>query len=112
MPSTSSPEYYKWTQYLFLQLYKAGLVHYKNAPVYYDPIDKTVLADEQIDSEGRSWRSGAIAELKVLKQWYIDISNYAAELYDNIDQVYRSTLYESRSWKIGQRSSNNSNEIG
>ncbi|KAK8811505.1 hypothetical protein WA158_003239 [Blastocystis sp. Blastoise] len=85
--NTSSPEYYKWTQWLFLKLYKRGLIHYINAPVYYDPVDKTVLADEQVDSAGNSWRSGAKAELMVMKQWYINISNYSDELYDGIQEL-------------------------
>ncbi|CAF0784021.1 unnamed protein product [Rotaria sp. Silwood1] len=69
--STCDPNYYKWTQYIFLMLYHEGLVYQKKAAVNWDPVDQTVLADEQIDEAGRSWRSGAIVEKKYLKQWFI-----------------------------------------
>ncbi|CAF0945736.1 unnamed protein product [Rotaria sordida] len=69
--STCDPNYYKWTQYIFLMLYHEGLVYQKKAAVNWDPVDQTVLADEQIDEVGRSWRSGAIVEKKYLKQWFI-----------------------------------------
>ncbi|UJR33520.1 hypothetical protein I4U23_020965 [Adineta vaga] len=69
--ATCDPNYYRWTQYIFLMLYHEGLVYQKKAAVNWDPIDQTVLADEQIDDAGRSWRSGAIVEKKFLKQWFI-----------------------------------------
>ncbi|KAI9478745.1 MAG: leucyl-tRNA synthetase [Benjaminiella poitrasii] len=68
--TTCDPEYYKWTQYIFLQLYEAGLAYQKEAVVNWDPVDKTVLANEQVDPEGKSWRSGALVERKKLKQWF------------------------------------------
>ena len=60
--ATCDENYYIWTQYLFLELYKAGLVYQKESEVNWDPIDNTVLANEQVDSEGKSWRSGAVVE--------------------------------------------------
>ncbi|CAF0727570.1 unnamed protein product [Adineta ricciae] len=69
--TTCDPNYYKWTQYIFLMLYREGLVYQKKAAVNWDPVDQTVLADEQIDEAGRSWRSGSIVEKKFLKQWFI-----------------------------------------
>ncbi|KAK9763153.1 Leucyl-tRNA synthetase, mitochondrial [Basidiobolus ranarum] len=82
---TSDPNYYKWTQKIFLDLHKAGLVYRKNALVNWDPVDQTVLANEQVDSEGKSWRSGAIVEKKNLEQWFIKITEYADELLDDLN---------------------------
>jgi leucyl-tRNA synthetase len=78
--STCSPEYYKWTQWLFLQLYKHGLAYRKNALVNWDPVDMTVLANEQVDAGGRSWRSGAVVEKRFLEQWFLKITDYAEPL--------------------------------
>ncbi len=85
--ATCSPEYYKWTQYLFIKFLEAGLAYQKEAAVNWDPIDQTVLANEQVDSEGRSWRSGAIVERKLLKQWFLKITDYAEQLLQNLDQL-------------------------
>ena len=68
--ATCSPDYYKWTQWIFLQFLQAGLAYQKEAAVNWDPIDQTVIANEQVDNEGRSWRSGAIVERKLLRQWF------------------------------------------
>ncbi|VVT46691.1 uncharacterized protein SAPINGB_P001339 [Magnusiomyces paraingens] len=81
---TCSPDYYKHTQQLFLKLYKAGLAYRKEAVVNWDPIEKTVLANEQVDDEGRSWRSGAIVEKKYLEQWFLGITKYAPELLEDL----------------------------
>lgn len=62
---------------MFLQLYKEGLAYKKEALVNWDPVDGTVLANEQVDSEGRSWRSGALVEQRLLNQWFFKITKYA-----------------------------------
>ncbi|XP_051574192.1 probable leucine--tRNA ligase, mitochondrial isoform X2 [Myxocyprinus asiaticus] len=80
--TTCLPDYYKWTQYLFIKLFEAGLAYQKEALVNWDPVDQTVLADEQVDESGRSWRSGAAVEQKLLKQWFIKTTNYAKPLLD------------------------------
>tara|TARA_Y100001968_G_scaffold321506_1_gene356026 strand:+ start:22074 stop:24698 length:2625 start_codon:yes stop_codon:yes gene_type:complete len=85
--TTSSKEYYKWTQYLFIELFKEGLAYQKKATVNWDPIDQTVLANEQVDSEGRSWRSGAVVEKRKLNQWFLAITNYAEELNNDLDNL-------------------------
>lgn len=85
--ATCSPDYYKWTQWIFLQFFQAGLAYQKEAKVNWDPIDQTVLANEQVDSEGRSWRSGAIVEKKNLRQWFLKITDYAEELLKDLDKL-------------------------
>ncbi len=82
--ATCNTNYYKWTQYLFLELFKSGLVYKKKSEVNWDPIDNTVLANEQVDSEGKSWRSGAKVEKKLLNQWYLKITDYADELINDL----------------------------
>lgn len=82
---TSSENYYKWTQKLFLLLYKHSLVYKKKTEINWDPIDKTVLANEQIDSNGRSWRSGSFVVKKKLSQWFIKISDYAKRLHNDLE---------------------------
>ena len=85
--ATCNEDYYKWTQFLFLELFKSGLVYKKKSEVNWDPIDKTVLANEQVDSEGKSWRSGALVEKKLLNQWYLKITNYADVLLDDLKNL-------------------------
>lgn len=85
--ATCFPNYYKWTQWIFLQFLKAGLAYQKEAAVNWDPIDQTVLANEQVDSEGRSWRSGAKVERKLLRQWFFKITDYAEELLNDLDKL-------------------------
>ncbi|KAF9909731.1 hypothetical protein BX616_011072 [Lobosporangium transversale] len=84
---TCSPEYYKWTQYLFLRLHEAGLAYQKEAVVNWDPIDETVLANEQVDAEGKSWRSGAVVEKRKLRQWFFKITEYADDLLQDLDRL-------------------------
>lgn len=85
---TCRSDYYRWTQWLFLKLKEKGLAYQKDAMVNWDPVDKTVLANEQVDRHGRSWRSGAIAEKKQLKQWFFKITEYAEQLHRDLEQVY------------------------
>ena len=85
--ATCSPEYYKWTQWIFLKFFEGGLAYQKEGSVNWDPIDQTVLANEQVDGAGRSWRSGAIVEKKLLKQWYFRITDYAEQLLGDLDQL-------------------------
>ena len=84
---TCNPEYYKWTQWLFLQLHKKGLAYQQEALVNWDPIDNTVLANEQVDSQGRSWRSGALVERKNLRQWFFKIREFANVCLMQYDSV-------------------------
>lgn len=85
--ATCSPDYYQWTQWLFLQFFEAGLAYQKDATVNWDPIDQTVLANEQVDSEGYSWRSGAKVERKQLRQWFLKITDYAEQLLNDLDKL-------------------------
>ena len=85
--ATCFPDYYKWTQWLFLQFYQSGLAYQKEAAVNWDPIDQTVLANEQVDSEGYSWRSGAKVERKLLRQWFLKITDYAEQLLTDLDKL-------------------------
>lgn len=78
--TTCNPDYYKWTQKIFLLLYEEGLAYQKEAEINWDPVDKTVLANEQVDAEGRSWRSGAIVQKIMLKQWFLGITEFASDL--------------------------------
>ena len=84
--NTSSPEYYRWTQWLFLQLFKAGKAVQKEAYVNWDPIDKTVLANEQV-IDGYADRSGAKVERKLLKQWFFTITDFADDLIDGLKDL-------------------------
>ncbi|KAG9324092.1 hypothetical protein KVV02_008499 [Mortierella alpina] len=85
---TCSPDYYRWTQYLFLKLHEAGLAYQKEAVVNWDPVDETVLANEQVDSEGKSWRSGAVVEKRKLRQWFFKITEYAEDLLQDLDRLH------------------------
>ncbi|NET89947.1 MAG: leucine--tRNA ligase [Kamptonema sp. SIO1D9] len=85
--TTCAPDYYKWTQWLFLQFFQAGLAYQRESAVNWDPIDQTVLANEQVDNEGRSWRSGAKVERKLLRQWFLKITDYAEQLLNDLDKL-------------------------
>ena len=84
--NTSSPEYYKWTQWCFLQLYKKGLAYQKESYQWWCPVDQTVLANEQVEN-GHCWRCGSEVEKKKLKQWFFKITDYADELLADIDSL-------------------------
>ena len=85
--ATCHSDYYRWTQWLFLQFLDAGLAYQKDATVNWDPVDQTVLANEQVDSEGRSWRSGALVEKRKLRQWFLKITAYADQLLDDLPKL-------------------------
>ncbi len=84
---TSDPEYYKWNQWLFLKLYEKGLAYRSKSWVNWDPVDQTVLANEQVLPDGTSERSGAVVVKKQLTQWYFKITDYADRLLDDLNQL-------------------------
>ena len=84
--ATCTPEYYRWEQWLFVQLYKKGLIYRKLSTVNWDPIDQTVLANEQV-IDGRGWRSGALVEKRDIPMYYFRITDYAQELLDDLDTL-------------------------
>ena len=84
--ATCNPKYYKWEQWLFVKLFKKGLVYKKNAVVNWDPVDQTVLANEQVIN-GRGWRSDALIEKKEISQWFMRITDYADELLESLDSL-------------------------
>ncbi|TGG92763.1 leucine--tRNA ligase [Natronospirillum operosum] len=84
--TTCSPDYYRWEQWFFTRLYEKGLVYKKMATVNWDPVDQTVLANEQV-IDGRGWRSGAPVERKAIPQWFIKITEYAEELLNDLDKL-------------------------
>lgn len=103
--ATCDPEYYRFTQYIFLKLFENGLAYKKKALVNWDPIDQTVLADEQVDENGCSWRSGAKVEKKVLSQWFIKTTAFAKSLYDGLEsntlEDWRDIIKLQKHW-IGE----------
>ncbi|MCX7898761.1 MAG: leucine--tRNA ligase, partial [Methylocystis sp.] len=86
--ATCDPEYYKHQQKLFLDFFKAGIVDRKKSKVNWDPVDMTVLANEQV-IDGRGWRSGALVEQRELTQWFLKITNYSQELLEALDTLDR-----------------------
>lgn len=84
--TTCKPDYYKWEQWFFTKLYERGLVYKKESEVNWDPVDQTVLANEQV-VDGRGWRSGALVEKKKIPQWFIKITDYAEELLTSLDDL-------------------------
>jgi leucyl-tRNA synthetase len=84
--NTSSPDYYRWEQWLFIQLFNKGLVYNKKSIVNWDPVDQTVLANEQV-VDGKGWRSGAPVERREIPQWFFKITEYAEELLEGLDKL-------------------------
>lgn len=84
--ATCSPEYYRWEQWLFIKMYEKGLIYKKNSVVNWDPVDQTVLANEQV-IDGRGWRSGAKVERRAIPQWFLKITAYADELLQSLDNM-------------------------
>jgi leucyl-tRNA synthetase len=84
--ATCDPDYYRWEQWFFTRLYEKGLVYRKMATVNWDPVDQTVLANEQV-IDGRGWRSGALVERREIPQWFLKITDYAEELLADLDKL-------------------------
>ncbi|WP_334108356.1 leucine--tRNA ligase [Methylobacillus sp.] len=84
--ATCKPDYYRWEQWLFTELYKKGLIYKKTATVNWDPVDQTVLANEQV-IDGRGWRSGALVEKRDIPQYFMKITAYAEELLTDLDKL-------------------------
>ncbi len=84
--ATCEPDYYRWEQLMFTRLLKKGLAYRRNSVVNWDPVDHTVLANEQV-IDGRGWRSGALVEKREIPQWFLKITDYAQELLDGLDTL-------------------------
>ncbi|WP_456379318.1 leucine--tRNA ligase [Thiolapillus sp.] len=84
--ATCQPDYYKWEQWMFTRLMEKGLAYRKTATVNWDPVDQTVLANEQV-IDGKGWRSGAPVEKRDIEQWFLKITDYAQELLDDLDKL-------------------------
>jgi len=97
--ATTDPRYYKWTQWIFLQLLRRGLAYRKTAAVNWCPFDKTVLANEQV-IDGRCERCGTVVEQRMLEQWFFRITDYAGRLLENLDHIDWSatTKTAQRNW--------------
>jgi len=99
---TSDEEYYRWNQWLFLRMYEKGLAYRKDSWVNWDPVDQTVLANEQVLADGTSDRSGAVVVKKKLTQWYFKITDYADRLLDDLNQLEgrwpQKVLTMQRNW--------------
>jgi len=85
--ATCSPAYYRWEQWLLTRLFEKGLMYKRMAEVNWDPVEQTVLANEQVDSEGRGWRSGALVERREIPHWFLKITDYAEELLAELDHL-------------------------
>lgn len=99
--ATCTPEYYRWEQWLFVQLYKKDLIYRKLSTVNWDPVDQTVLANEQV-IDGRGWRSGALVEKRDIPMYYFRITDYAQELLDDLDTLTdgwpAQVITQQRNW--------------
>ncbi len=98
--TTCNPDYYRWEQWLFTKLYEKGLAYKKDSIVNWDPVDKTVLANEQV-VDGCGWRSGAKVEQREISQWFLRITDYAEELLSDLDELTgwpESVITMQRNW--------------
>lgn len=98
--ATCEPSYYRWEQWFFTKLYERGLAYRKNSWVNWDPVDQTVLANEQVVN-GRGWRSGALVERRQVNQWFFKITAYAEELLNDLDKLSgwpESVITMQRNW--------------
>jgi len=98
--ATCDPDYYRWEQWLFTRLVEKGLAYRKTATVNWDPVDQTVLANEQV-IDGKGWRSGAPVEKRDIEQWFLKITDYAQELLDDLDALPgwpEAVLTQQRNW--------------
>lgn len=84
--ATCDPSYYRWEQWFFIRLFEKGVAYRKKAWLNWDPVDETVLANEQV-IEGRGWRSGAVVEQREITQWFLRITDYAEQLLDDLEQL-------------------------
>ena len=84
--ATCKPDYYRWEQWLFTRLFEKGIIYRKNGTVNWDPVDQTVLANEQV-IDGKGWRSGAVIEKREIPMYYFAITNYAEELLSSLDEL-------------------------
>ncbi|XP_076233675.1 leucyl-tRNA synthetase, mitochondrial isoform X2 [Calliopsis andreniformis] len=103
--ATCDPEYYRWTQELFLKFFERGLAYQKEAFVNWDPVDQTVLAEEQVDANNCSWRSGAKVEKRLLNQWFIRTTPFAKLLFEGLNnptlKEWRDIIKMQKNW-IGE----------
>lgn len=98
--TTCQPDYYRWNQWIFLKMYEKGLVYRRKSLVNWDPVEQSVLANEQV-IDGRGWRSGALVEKRELEQWYLRITDYAERLLtdlDNLDRWPEKVKAMQRAW--------------
>ena len=111
--NTSSPNYYRWEQWFFIQLFKSGLVERKESEVNWDPVDQTVLANEQV-IDGKGWRSGVEIERKKINQYILKITKYAQELLNGLDDLENwpsQVKLMQKNWKGKSKGLNFSFEI-
>lgn len=110
---TNDPNYFKWTQWFFIQMFKNGIAYQDEQEVNWDSVDQTVLANEQVDAQGRGWRSGAVVERKNMKQWFIKTTAYKQEMIDDLDRddfmppqaksIQRSWLKKLHDWGVSRQ---------
>lgn len=110
--ATNNPDYYRWTQWFFSRMVERGIAYRKKGVVNYDPVERTVLANEQVDDDGRGWRSGAKVERREMEQWYVATTRYAEEMIADIDasgmppevrRMQRSRIADLRDWCVSRQ---------